>query len=399
MALRHFAQRVAESRAVGDSVWVTINALVAKHGAVNLGQGFPDFSGNEVAKAAAKAAVGNDENQYPPPIGMPQLRSSISQMYQRQYGMKVHPEHEVTVTVGASEALYTIMTAMLNPGDEVVLFQPFFDIYLPPVEIAGAKIRAVDLVPPQWSFDKEKLRAAITPKTKMIFLNSPHNPTGKVFQREELEFIAELCIKHDLLLVSDEVYEFLVFDGQKHIPPATLPGMWDRTLTVSSGGKTFSLTGWKVGWVVAPAHLQAPIRSLKQYMTFAGTRPLQLGIAAGLDSLNEETIQLLRADFQKKRDFLVAQLQQTGLDVYVPQGGYFVMAGIGGAGMGNDFEFCSALIRDYGVAAIPSSPFYLAEDQAKAARLVRFAICKKWETLQLAAEKLQKLRLTRGPKL
>eukprot|EP00002_Diphylleia_rotans_P033840 TRINITY_DN722_c0_g3_i2.p1 TRINITY_DN722_c0_g3~~TRINITY_DN722_c0_g3_i2.p1 ORF type:complete len:288 (-),score=82.63 TRINITY_DN722_c0_g3_i2:1004-1867(-) len=282
------------------------------------------------------------------------------------------------------------MSSLLAEGDEVIFLQPFFDIYYPPVQIAGAKLKVVTLEPPSFKIKKEELEAAFSEKTKLILINTPHNPTGHVLSLEELNWIRELCIKYNALCISDEVYENLVYDGKKHIHISSLPDMWERSILVSSAGKSFSLTGWKVGWVIAPPSLQIYVRPLKQFVTFSGATPLQVGIAKALDQSPPEYYEETRAEYEKKRDFLMGVLEEVGLPPYCPDGGYFVMADIRGTGFADDFAFCEYLIKEVGVAAIPPTPFYLDEDKSKASTMARFAICKKWETLYAAAERLRK---------
>lgn len=388
----------------GQSIFAEYTALATKHGAVNLSQGFPDFDGPDLAKQAAIAAIQAGHAQYAPMTGVPPLRQAIAAAWQRQGNFAIDPDAEVTVTCGCSEAIICCYTGLLNPGDEIIIFEPFFDFYAAGAAFAGATPRYVTLHAPRtpggaFTFDESELRAAFGPRTKAILLNTPHNPTGKVYTRAELEFIASLCIQHNVTCISDEVYEHLTYDPNlPHISIATLPGMRERTITLSSLGKSFSLTGWKVGWSIAPPSLTAAVRAAHQFNTFSGATPLQHGAAAML--LNPGTYTAsLRELFTRNRDTLARALQDAGLTVFRSDSTYFLMADHAGVskrmgllrdGQPNDRAFAEYLVREVGVAAIPPSVFY--HNKSHGHSLVRFAFCKKEATMQEAASRLAKLR-------
>lgn len=371
----------------GTSIFSEMSALAAKHQAINLAQGFPDFAGPAFIKDAACAAITSDLNQYAPSQGLKVLREAVARSWQRHYEHELDPEGEITVTTGATEALVAAVLAVVNPGDEVIIFEPFYDAYPPDVLMAGGVPRYVRLPEPDWRLPVEDLRAAIGPRTRAIMLNTPHNPIGKVWDRAELEAIAALAIEHDLLVISDEVYERLVFAGARHIPIATLPGMWERTISISSTGKTFSLTGWKIGYTVAAPELSAAIRRVHQFVTFASPTPLQAAVAAGLDAGEAYERQLLHF-YTARRDELVAALSAAGFGVSAPAGTYFVMADIRPLGWDDDVAFCRHLTTEIGVAAIPPSAFYHDNYQSG---MVRFCFAKRPETIEQAASKLARL--------
>ena len=365
-----------------------MSALALETGAINLGQGFPDTDGPAEVKQAAVDAIEAGHNQYPPGIGVPVLRHAIAEHQQRFYGLTYDADTEVLVTAGATEAIAAALLALCGPGDEVVTFEPYYDSYAACIAMAGAERRVVTLHPPQYSFDADALRAAITPRTKLILLNSPHNPTGKVFARAELELIAELARAHDLLVVTDEVYEHLVFDGE-HIPIATLPGMRERTVSISSGGKTFSFTGWKVGWICAPPELVTAVKTAKQFLTYVNAGPFQEAIAVGL-RLPDEYFSAFAADMRDKRDRLCAGLAAAGFDVFRPQGTYFVTADIRPFGATDGLTFCRELPHRAGVVGVPNVVFY--DDADAGAPLVRFACCKRVDVLDEACTRLKALK-------
>ncbi|MCX7791038.1 MAG: methionine aminotransferase [Chloroflexaceae bacterium] len=379
----------------GTSIFAEISALALECGAVNLGQGFPDFAGPAWVKQAAAEAIAADMNQYAPYQGLPRLREAIAATWRAQGWREPDPAHEVTVTSGATEALFAAMQALIDPGDEVIVFEPFYDAYVPDITMAGGAPRLVRLHPPApgapaWRFDPDELRAAFGPRTRLLLLNTPHNPTGKVFSRAELELIAALCIEHDVLVVTDEVYDQLVFDGARHLPIATLPGMWERTLTINSTGKTFSVTGWKIGYAVGPAWLNQALRSAHQWVTFATATPLQVAAAAALESaLTNGYYAQFRAEYARRYQVLRAILDSAGLPTLPTEGSYFIMVDISRTGFGSDAEFCRWLTREVGVAAIPPSAFYA--DPASAPLLARFCFAKRLETLQAAGERLGRL--------
>ncbi|MDX9912448.1 MAG: aminotransferase class I/II-fold pyridoxal phosphate-dependent enzyme [Phycisphaerales bacterium] len=385
-------------RPFGTTIFAEMTRLAVEHRAVNLSQGFPDFDGPEfVRDAAADALLRRGENQYARMPGVPALGEAISAWFVRGGGWPASPDAEITVTSGCTEAIAATMLGLLNPGDEVVLFEPFYDSYRACVALAGATPRFVTLRPGpdgRFGFDEQELEHAITERTRMVLLNTPHNPTGKVFTRAELDVIARACVGHDLVCVSDEVYERLVYDGHTHVPIASLPGMRERTVTLSSIGKTFSVTGWKIGWAIAPAHLTAGVRAAHQFLTFAVATPLQHGAAVALAE-GEGYVRDLVAQYARKRDRLAAALSEIGFDVRTPEGTYFIMAGhervSARLGVRGDVELCRAMTRDFGVAAIPPSVFY--DEPAEGAGLVRFAFCKRDETLEEAITRLRRMRV------
>lgn len=369
-----------------------MTALAERHGAVNLGQGFPDFPSPDFVKRAAVAAIEQDVNQYAPSAGRPSLREAIARRLERRYGWSVDPARQVVVTHGATEALFASILALVDPGDEVILFEPAYDSYLPSIGMACGVPRCYTLRPPDWAVDRDELAALFSPKTRLLLLNTPHNPTGKVFSAAELGMIAELCLEHDVIAVTDEVYEHIVFNGLSHRPLATFPGMADRTVTVSSLAKTFSVTGWKVGWVAASPELAEAVMRAHQFITFSGAAPLQEAAATAL-AAPAAYYDELAAMYLSRRDFLVSALRRAGLKPIVPQGTYFVMVDIDGLGFADDVAFCRYLTVEIGVAAIPPGAFY--RNPADGRKLARFAFCKSDETLALAAERLQRLGLLR----
>jgi N-succinyldiaminopimelate aminotransferase len=361
----------------GTTIFTEMSALAERTGAINLGQGFPDFDGPGEVLEAAAAAMRAGHNQYAPLAGVPALRDAIAEHQARFYGLEVD---DVQVTFGATEAIAAGMLGLLEPGDEVIVFEPLYDSYAASIAMAGGRRRVVTLHPPDWAFDPDELAAAVTARTRLVLLNSPHNPTGKVFSGDELESVAALCREHDLVALSDEVYEHLVYEGV-HVPLATLEGMAGRTLTISSLGKTFSVTGWKTGWATGPRELVAAVRAAKQFLSFAGATPLQHAGAAAL-GLGDEFYAALTASFVAKRDRLCAGLEAAGLEPLRPAGTYFVNARVDGDGA----QFCRELPERAGVVAIPTSVFY---DHPEVGReLVRFAFCKRDSVIDEAAGKL-----------
>jgi N-succinyldiaminopimelate aminotransferase len=372
----------------GVTIFAEMSALAERTGSINLGQGFPDADGPEVMAEAAVTAIRRGQNQYPPGLGTPDLRRAIADHQQRFYGLTYDPDTEVLVTAGATEAITAAMLALCDPGDEVVMFEPTYDSYAPAVAMAGANRRVVPLRPPAWSFDLDELAAAITPRTRLLLLNSPHNPTGKVFDAAELAAIAELCVTADLLVVTDEVYEHLVFEG-RHVPLASLPGMGERTLTVSSAGKTFSFTGWKIGWVCGPAPMVAAVRTVKQFLTYVNGAPFQPAVAVGL-GLPDQFFTRAAADLALRRDRLCDGLLDVGFEVFRPMATYFAMVDIRGFGDEDGVEFCRRLPERCGVVAVPASVFY--DDPETGRSLVRFAFCKSLATIDDAVQRLGDLR-------
>jgi N-succinyldiaminopimelate aminotransferase len=380
----------------GTTIFAEMSALAVATGAINLGQGFPDTDGPAEVLDAAVDAIRGGQNQYPPGPGIPALRLAVAEHQRRFYGLEVDPDTEVLVTAGATEALAGALLGMLDAGDEVVVFEPMYDSYQACIALAGAVVRPVLLRPDaagdgsgRYGFDPEELRAAIGPRTKVLLLNTPHNPTGKVFTTEELTLVAELAVAHDLLVVSDEVYEHLVFPGARHVPIATLPGMAERTLTISSGGKTFNTTGWKIGWLSGPAPMVAAARTAKQFLTYVNGSPFQPAIAVGL-GLPDAFYDNLAADLTAKRDRLVAGLRAAGFTTYEPEATYFTTVDIRPLRAdGDGVAFCRELPARCGVVAIPNEVFYARPEHGR--HLVRFACCKRLEVLDEAVERLATL--------
>ena len=373
----------------GTTIFTEMSALAERTGAINLGQGFPDEDGPAAVLEAAAAAVHSGRNQYAPLAGVPELREAIAAHHTRFYGLEVA---DVQVTFGATEAIAAAMLGLLEPGDEVVVFEPLYDSYAASIAMAGGVRRVVTLRPPDWGFDPGELTAAIGPRTRLLLLNSPHNPTGKVFSRDELLGVAAVCLAHDLVAVCDEVYEHLVYDGARHIPLATLPGMRDRTVTISSHGKTFSFTGWKVGWACGPADLIAAVRTAKQYLSYSGATPFQHAATVAL-GLPASYYDELAAGLAERRDLLCQGLRDAGLTTFTPQGTYFATTDISSVGGTDGVEFCLGLPERIGVVAVPMSVFYDDSDAGKT--LVRFAFCKRPEILAEAAARLKGLEAGR----
>ncbi|MFD9796150.1 pyridoxal phosphate-dependent aminotransferase [Streptomyces sp. NPDC059070] len=385
-------RRLAE---FGTTIFAEMSALAARTGAINLGQGFPDTDGpEEIREAAVRALRDGRGNQYPPGPGVPELRAAIADHQERRYGLVYDPESEVLVTAGATEAIAAALLALVEPGDEVIALEPYYDSYAACVAMAGGTRVPVTLRPDggRYVLDLDELRAAVTPRTRLILLNTPHNPTGTVLTRQELTAVAELACERDLLVVTDEVYEHLVFDGD-HVPIATLPGMRGRTVTIGSAGKTFSFTGWKVGWVTAAPELVTAVRSAKQFLTYVSSGPFQYAVAEAL-RLPDGYFDALREDLRAKRDLLGAGLAAAGFAVYRPAGTYFVTTDIRPLGPelshgGDGFAFCRALPERCGVVAIPNAVFYDHRDAG--APFVRFAFCKRESVIEEAVSRLKAL--------
>ena len=368
----------------GVTIFTEMSDLARKHGAINLGQGFPDWDGAEFVKeAAARATLAGGHDQYPPSPGIPELRSALAEHYSPLLGKRLDPETEITVTSGCTEALAAAALGLINPGDEVILIEPYYDAYPADVAMAGGVLRHVTLRPPEFTLDIGELQEAITPATKAVFFNNPHNPTGRVFTEAEVAGLARLCVENDVIAISDEVYEEMTYDGAGHRRLATFDGMWERTLTLSSLGKTFSLTGWKVGWAIGPPDLTNSLRAAHQFLTFTTPTPVQHGAVAALEA-PPSFYQAMRDSYQNKRDLLAAGLADSGFEVHLPQGTYFLMADH--PGEGDDREFCFDLIERAGVVAIPPSVFY--SHPADGASLIRFAFCKEEDTLREALERI-----------
>ncbi|MEU3028141.1 pyridoxal phosphate-dependent aminotransferase [Streptomyces incarnatus] len=369
----------------GHNVFAEMSALAAEHDAVNLGQGFPDTAGPQTVVESAVRALRAGHHQYPPVPGLPGLRRAVADHQRRFYGLDIDPDREVVVTTGASEALAAALLALTSPGDEVVALEPFYDSYAACASLAGATLVPVRLHAPDFTFDTRDLAAAITGRTRVLLLNTPHNPTGAVLSAEQLREVAALARAHDLLVISDEVYEHLVFEGV-HQPVAALPGMFERTLTVSSAGKSFSFTGWKVGWATGPADLVTAVREVKQHLSFAGGTPFQHAVADAL-RLPDEYFATATDGLRRRRDLMTDGLRALGFDVRPPRGTYFVTADITPLGERDGLEFCRALPRRCGVAAIPHQVFYTDPDAGR--RHVRFAFCKRESVLRQALDRLK----------
>ncbi|MFJ1933049.1 pyridoxal phosphate-dependent aminotransferase [Kitasatospora sp. NPDC088160] len=372
---------------MGTTIFAEMSALATATGSINLGQGFPDTDGPaSVARAAADAVLNGRGNQYPPGPGIPELRQAIAEHQQRFHGLGYDPDTEVLVTAGATEAIAATLLALLEPGDEVIALEPFYDSYAACIAMAGATRRPLTLRAPDFRPDLDELRALITPRTRLLLINTPHNPTGTVLTADELAAIAALAVEHDLLVVTDEVYEHLVF-GATHHPIAALPGMRERTVSISSAGKTFSFTGWKVGWVTANPALVTAVRTAKQYLTYVSAGPFQYAVAEAL-RLPDSYFDGFRADLLRKRDLLVDGLTAAGFRVFTPEGTYFITTDITPLGEKDGIEFCRALPERCGVVAIPNAVFY---DNTEAGRsLVRFTFCKQDSVLEEAVSRLQR---------
>ncbi len=384
----------------GLTIFSEMTALAVKQQAINLGQGFPDFDGPESIKATAVRAIQDGMNQYAVGVGQPDLRVAVAEHAQRHYGMAVDPATMVTVTSGATEAIFSAMLGLIDPGDEVIVLEPFYDCYVPAVLMAGGVPRFVQLHPPQpgqteWRLDLDELNAAFNARTRAILINTPHNPTGKVFSADELKAVAILCVAWDVVAITDEVYEHLVYGAARHVRLATQPGMAERTITIGSLGKSFSFTGWKVGWAIAAPDLTPAVRRTHQYITFATPIPFQTAAAAALTG-GDAVVQALAEDFERKRDFLVGVLDEIGLQPGVPAGGYFILTDYRGINVPAELKddsaaFCRWLTTEIGVAAIPLSAFYSPEHLGETRGRVRFAFCKQQSTLERAAQRLLRL--------
>ena len=365
-----------------ESIFSTITQLSNAHQAINLAQGFPDFDGPSWVHDLAKAALSREKNQYAPSLGVPALRAAIARNYERRYSLSYDPVAEIVVTNGATEAIYCAVAAIVNPGDEVVVFEPLYDSYAAALQLARAEIKVVTLKAPDFNYELAELKAAVTGKTKLLILNNPHNPAGKVFTARELEEIAALARENDFYVMSDEVYEYLTYEN-KHVPIASLPGMRDRVITISSIGKTLSLTGWKIGWACGPAALIKAVHNVHQFVSFCVAHPLQEAIADALPRLDEYLVEF-RAAYAARRRLLVDGLKACGYDVRLPQGTYFAVARLPEGR--DDVEYCRELIVAKKVAAIPMSAFYLRSGEGR--KLIRFCFAKKEETLRKALERL-----------
>ena len=377
----------------GTTVFVEINNLARQHNAVNLGQGAPDFDGPPKVLAAAVEAVNGAMNQYAPGIGMPAVRAAIARHAERFYGQVLDPDTDVLVTSGATEGMFAAILGLTDPGDEVIVFEPVYDTYVPNLVMAGVTPRYVPLRGDNWAFDPDELARAFNSRTRAIIVNTPHNPTGKVFSRDELRAIADLCVKHGVIAITDEVYEHILYEDATHTRLGTLPGMADRTVMISSLGKTFSVTGWKIGWAIGSAALVHAVNQAHQFITYAVASPLQAAAATALD-LPAQFFENLRASYQGRRDRILDVLQKSGFKVFPPRGSYFIMVdwrGVAPSQIQDDFQFARWLTAEVGVACIPASPFYQESDKHLGRPFARFAVCKKDETLAAAAERLSRL--------
>ncbi len=372
-----------------ESVIREMTRVADEYGAVNLSQGFPDFPMPAVMKDAACAAIHGDVNQYATTWGSKKLRDAIAGKYARRYAMPVDAEREITVTCGATEAAASVFLALLNPGDEVLIFEPFYENYGPDAILSEARPVFVPLTAPDWKFDETALRAAITPRSRALVLNSPHNPTGHVFSRAELEAIAKICIENDLMVFTDDPYEYIVFAGE-HIPIATIPGMRERTVTISSLSKTFSITGWRIGYAIANAERTSAIRKVHDFLTVGAPAPLQDAAAIGY-AFDDSYYAKLSADYRARREFLSGALREAGFRFATPDGAYFIMADFSDLDDRDDVTFAKWMTKEIQVATVPGSSFY-RPGAAEGKRYIRFAFCKKHETLERAVENLSRLK-------
>jgi aspartate/methionine/tyrosine aminotransferase len=379
--------RFRSTRTIGfqESVIRDMSRRAIKYGAVNLAQGYPDFPAPDLVKHAATKAIDADINQYANTWGAKPLRNAISRKYREFYGLEYDPEREITVCCGATEGMIASLLAVTNPGDEIVVFEPFYENYRPDALLCGAVSKLVTLHPPHWSFDPDELRAAFSKRTKAIILNSPNNPTGRVFTYEELTYIASLAKEFDTLVITDEIYEHILYDGARHVPMATLPEMRERTLIVNSMSKTYSVTGWRIGWVMAPADLADAVRKVHDFLTVGAAAPLQQAGAEAL-SMPPSYYDGLAQSYTRKRDLILSQLDAAEMDYYPPKGAYYVLCEITKFGFRNDIEFTQHLIENVGVACVPGSSFF--SDPARGSQIIRFCFCKKEETLLEAGARL-----------
>jgi len=378
---------------ISDSIFPEMTRLAEQYNAVNLSQGFPDFPAPDLLKQAACEAIQADDNQYSIAAGSHALRAAVAAQFTRRHRVPVNPETEVTIGCGSTEMMLATMLACVDPGDEVIVFEPFYENYGPGAILSGASPIYVPLRPPEWSFDRDRLAAAFSNRTRALVINTPMNPTGKVFTRDELSFIADLCQRWDVIAISDEIYEHIVFDGAEHVPIATLPGMAERTVTISGLSKTYSVTGWRVGWAIAPPALSDGIRKMHDFLTVAAPTPLQHAGATALE-MPDGYYRSMAAEYQRLRDCLVGVLEGYGFVCFRPRGAYYLMTDISGFGFANDVEFARHLVRDVGVATIPGSSFYA--DPRDGAALVRFCFSKREATIRDAESRLARLPSVSG---
>jgi len=379
---------------IADSVFGEMTRLARLHNAVNLSQGFPDFEAPQAIKDAACAAIQAEQNQYAPPYGTKAFRDAIASDYSRRYGVPLVADEQVTVCCGSTEAMMASMLSCLDPGDEVIVFEPFYENYGPDAILAGAEPKYVRLREPEWRFDPDDLTRAFTNRTRAIVINSPNNPTGKVFSRGELQQIADLCLKFDVLAISDEIYERIVYSGHVHTPIASLPGMAERTITIGGLSKTYSVTGWRIGWAISPPSLTGGIRKIHDFLTVAAPTPFHDAGVAAL-SLDAGFYERLAADYESKRDLMMDILGRHGFTAYRPGGAYYTMVDVSRFGFGSDSEFAQYLVKDIGVATVPGSSFY--SDPATAPQTVRFCFSKRDETLHEADKRLARLPAPPSP--
>ena len=369
---------------IPPTIFSEMSALAVRTQSVNLGQGFPDVDGPPEVIAWAVAALESGQNQYAPGVGTPALRQAVARHQLRHYGLELDPDSQVVVTTGCTEGIAAALLGLVDPGDEVIVLEPYYDSYTAMIQMAGGVRRPVTLRAPDYRLDPDELRAAVTPRTRFVLLNSPHNPTGTVLTRDELQAVADLAIEHDLVVITDEVYEHLVYDEHEHVPLATLPGMFERTLSLSSAGKSYSFTGWKVGWATGPAELVGAVLAAKQWLTFTSGSPLQPAVAYALDEEPDYPARLA-AELRVRRDLLCAGLAEVGLDVRVPEGTYFATTDISAIGWPDGRSFCLALPERAGVVAIPTQVFY---DSDAGRQLVRWAFCKETEVIEEGLRRL-----------
>jgi len=373
-----------------ESVIRGMTRLAREYDSLNLAQGFPNFPAPELLKTAAARAIQDDINQYAITWGATRLRRALAATYAQRYGLDADPEREITVTCGATEAMIATLLALVDPGDEVIVFEPFYENYGPDAILSGAVPRFVPLREPDWTFDPAELAAAFNNRTRAIIINTPNNPTGKVFSREELQQIATLCQQWDVIAITDEIYEHILYDGATHIPLATLDGMAERTVTINSMSKTFSVTGWRVGWAISPATLATGIRKVHDFLTVGAPAPLQEAAAFAL-KLGDDYFRDLSTHYVARRDRLLAMLERTGFRCYRPSGAYYIMTDISAFGFDNDVDFTQYLVQEIGVAGVPGSSFY--RDASRARTKLRFCFCKRDETLDEAERRLAKLQV------
>ena len=383
------ARLSAKAAQFTESVIREMTRLAIAHSAINLAQGFPDFAAPEEIKSAARDAIARDVNQYAITWGAKSLRNAIAEKFQRTQGVSVDPEREITVCCGSTEAMMSAMMAIINPGDEVVVFEPFYENYGPDAILSGASPRFVRLRAPDWTFDPDELSRAFSNKTKALILNTPNNPTGKVFTSAEIETIRDLCVRWDAFLITDEIYEHMLYDGAKHISPASLEGLRDRTITINALSKTYSVTGWRVGWAIAPPEVTSAIRKVHDFLTVGAAAPLQEAGAVAL-GFPQAYYDSLAAEYLERRNRMLGILAQAGLKCFTPRGAYYIMTDISAFGFANDVEFARYLVKEIGVAGVPGSSFY--RNPADGAQQLRFTFCKKESTLAEASRRLSKLR-------